>query len=202
MSQPISFSNIISTKVKPPTTEDFPALNGRKETSRQDILLSNLLGQRQAVNSGNLEFSSLGSTTTAAQPLFREDRQQKPIQINNNASNADVLKDKYGMLGLVDVVRMTNPDVSLLSLGTDLTSLGLNLSGSESVYSNFMTPFSDAPAAGASGEPLFSLPFAYSSLRLPSPLAKMKAFNDETLFYIFYAMPRDMLQEADAQELY
>jgi CCR4-NOT transcription complex subunit 2 len=37
---------------------------------------------------------------------------------------------------------------------------------------------------------------------LPPPLQKMSQFTDETLFYIFYAMPRDLLQQAAAAELY
>ena len=37
---------------------------------------------------------------------------------------------------------------------------------------------------------------------LPPPVNKMNMFSDETLFYIFYAMPRDILQQAAAAELY
>jgi CCR4-NOT transcription complex subunit 2 len=36
----------------------------------------------------------------------------------------------------------------------------------------------------------------------PSALSKMPKFSDETLFYIFYAMPQDLLQDAAAYELY
>ena len=36
----------------------------------------------------------------------------------------------------------------------------------------------------------------------PSAQSKMTKFSDETLFYIFYAMPQDVLQDAAAYELY
>lgn len=31
---------------------------------------------------------------------------------------------RYGLLGLLHVIRMTDPDLTMLALGTDLTSLG------------------------------------------------------------------------------
>lgn len=106
-------------------------------------------------------------------------------------------QDKFGLLGLIDLVRMTNEDLSTLSLGTDLSALGLNLNGSEHIYQSFMSPFSDQPMTGA--EPEFTLSLVYS---LPQVTPKMASYSDETLFYIFYAFPRDAMQEAAAQELY
>ncbi|CAM9867506.1 unnamed protein product, partial [Choristocarpus tenellus] len=38
---------------------------------------------------------------------------------------------KYGLLGLLGVIRMTDPDLNMLALGSDLTTLGLNLDSSE-----------------------------------------------------------------------
>lgn len=39
--------------------------------------------------------------------------------------------EPYGLLGLLDVIRMTDPDANALSLGTDLTTLGLDLNSFE-----------------------------------------------------------------------
>ena len=41
--------------------------------------------------------------------------------------------DRFGLLGLLSVIRMTDPDLNTLALGTDLTTLGLNLNSSECV---------------------------------------------------------------------
>jgi hypothetical protein len=37
----------------------------------------------------------------------------------------------YGLLGLLDVIRKVNPDRSMLGLGTDLDTLGLDLNAPE-----------------------------------------------------------------------
>lgn len=41
---------------------------------------------------------------------------------------------RYGLLGLLHVIRMTEPDLTMLALGTDLTGLGLNLNAPDSLY--------------------------------------------------------------------
>jgi CCR4-NOT transcription complex subunit 2 len=39
--------------------------------------------------------------------------------------------DRFGLLGLLGVIRMTDQDLNTLALGCDLTTLGLNLNSSE-----------------------------------------------------------------------
>lgn len=51
----------------------------------------------------------------------------------------------FGLLGLLSVIRMTDADRNGLALGTDLTMLGLNLNTNDNLYSNFASPWSDAP---------------------------------------------------------
>jgi len=41
------------------------------------------------------------------------------------------MADRWGLLGLLSVIRMTDPDLNILALGTDLTTLGLNLNSPE-----------------------------------------------------------------------
>jgi len=108
--------------------------------------------------------------------------------------------DKYGLLGLLSVIRMTDPDLNTLALGTDLTTLGLNLNSTESLYVNFTSPF--AENNNVRREPEFYIPMCYIQSPLQPATQKMTLFSDETLFYIFYTMPRDILQVAAAAELY
>eukprot|EP00842_Homolaphlyctis_polyrhiza_P004240 jgi/Hompol1/4817/HPOL_003924-RA len=112
--------------------------------------------------------------------------------------------ERFGLNGLLDVIRMTSEDVSMLALGCDLTSLGLNLNSPDPIYSTFMTPFSSDPAHLA--EPQFTLPSCYLAKNLSSApsaiMSKLTILSDETLFYIFYTFTCDVLQEASAQELY
>ncbi|KAJ3156029.1 hypothetical protein HDU89_005593 [Geranomyces variabilis] len=111
------------------------------------------------------------------------------------------ISDKYGLYGLIDMIRLTDPDANMIHLGCDLTSLGLDLATGDPLYSTFMSPFSDRPTLGA--EPQFVLPGCYNLLQPPPPpMSKVSTFSDETLFYVFYAQPRESLQEAAAQELF
>jgi CCR4-NOT transcription complex subunit 2 len=68
------------------------------------------------------------------------------------------------------------------------------------LFSTFITPWADQSAAHTV-EPDFHLPACYN-VHPPAPgPAKVAAFSDETLFFMFYSSPRDALQEVAAQEL-
>ena len=69
-----------------------------------------------------------------------------------------------------------------------------------SLFPTFITPWSDSSAAHTV-EPDFHLPPCYNVNAPPPGPAKAQAFSEETLFYMFYAHPRDALQEVAAQEL-
>jgi len=97
------------------------------------------------------------------------------------------------------VIRMTDPDVSTLALGTDLTTLGLNLNSSEVLYATLASPCLDVPTRA---EPDYVLPFAYYMQPPALKTSHLAKFTLETLFYIFYAMPKDTLQVYAARELY
>jgi len=108
-------------------------------------------------------------------------------------------QQKFGLLGLLDVIRMTNADLNTLALGSDLTTLGLNLNSTECLYATFASPWAEAPTTR---EPQFSLPMCYYMQPPPLKTSHLSKFQLETLFYIFYAMPKDVLQAYSAQELY
>jgi CCR4-NOT transcription complex subunit 2 len=50
---------------------------------------------------------------------------------NTATSSPPQGSDPYGLLGLLGVIRMTDPDRSMLALGSDLTTLGLDLNTAE-----------------------------------------------------------------------
>ena len=71
---------------------------------------------------------------------------QNPVgkqQSGNQTSTAQ--PDRFGLLGLLSVIRMTDPDLTTLALGTDLTTLGLHLNSSDNVYKTFAHPWADNP---------------------------------------------------------
>jgi CCR4-NOT transcription complex subunit 2 len=117
---------------------------------------------------------------------------------------------EYGLQGLVRVIRMLEPDLNILTLGTDLTTLGLNLNSPEALHPSFTSPWTDAqqPARVASGVATggpseYALPPCYLVQAPMQPASlKIHLFSDDTLFYIFYSHPRDYLQMLAAHELY
>ena len=50
-------------------------------------------------------------------------------------------------------------------------------------------------------QPDFTLPQCYTVHNVHKLEDKVPSFSDETLFYMFYSMPRDVMQEVCATEL-
>ncbi|GBE85096.1 hypothetical protein SCP_0702820 [Sparassis crispa] len=109
--------------------------------------------------------------------------------------------DRWGLLGLLAMIKSADPDQNLLSVGTDLGTMGLDMQTPGSLYSTFITPWADSSAAHTV-EPDFHLPACYNVQPPPPGPQKAQAFSDETLFFMFYSSPRDVLQEVAAQELW
>ncbi|TYI12659.1 hypothetical protein ES332_A08G003200v1 [Gossypium tomentosum] len=108
--------------------------------------------------------------------------------------------DPFGLLGLQSVIKMTDPDLTSLALGIDLTTLGLNLNSSENLHKTFRSPWSDEPAKG---DPEFTVPQCYYAKQPPAlHQGYFSKFSADALFYIFYSMPKDEAQLYAANELY
>ncbi|XP_041993066.1 probable NOT transcription complex subunit VIP2 isoform X1 [Salvia splendens] len=122
------------------------------------------------------------------------DQGAKPMQAAQTAS------DPFGLRGLLSVIRMSDPDLSSLALGIDLTTLGLNLNSTENLHKTFGSPWSDEPAKG---DTEYAVPQCYYA-KQPPPLSQVyfSKFQLDTLFYIFYSMPKDKAQLYAANELY
>ena len=113
---------------------------------------------------------------------------------------SDKPTEKFGLLGLLGVIRMSDADLTTLALGTDLTTLGLNLNSPGSLYKSFASPWSDPIKGGAMGlqdasdansvdakNPKFKAPQCYlQQVPLLQP-SSIKSFPLETLFYMFYS---------------
>ncbi|KAK9320995.1 hypothetical protein V1517DRAFT_263310 [Lipomyces orientalis] len=125
----------------------------------------------------------------------------------NNGEDAATVKDAHekiakggeesqGLNGLLNFMKMDNNiDIN------DLASLGLNLNqpDNEPLSLTFASPWAETSTTKV--EPDFHLPPCYHVQSAPPQQTKVANFSDETLFYIFYSMPRDFMQEAVAAEL-
>ncbi|TYI80690.1 hypothetical protein E1A91_D05G105700v1 [Gossypium mustelinum] len=130
---------------------------------------------------------------SAVNQSFRE-----PGLKSTQAAQSD--SDPFGLLGLQSVIKMTNPDLTSLALGIDLTTLGLNLNSSENLHKTFGSPWSDEPAKG---DPEFTVPQCYYAKQPPAlHQGYFSKFTVDALFYIFYSMSKDEAQLYAANELY
>ncbi len=108
---------------------------------------------------------------------------------------------KYGLMGMLDMLRANDREANILALGTDLNSLGLNLNSGDFLYPSFSSPFDEG--SGQASEPKYNIPPCY--IMPISPNLKQEhitKFLIETLFYMFYSMPRDIMQVRAAVDLY
>lgn len=121
-------------------------------------------------------------------------------QISSPQTSSMGETDRFGLGGLLSLIRGESGDYSMLALGQDLTQLGLDLNQPEApLYPSFASPWADVDSKPV--EPEYQLPPCYTVQNVQSLGAKVASFSDETLFYIFYTMPRDIMQEVVAGEL-
>eukprot|EP00249_Psilotum_nudum_P017389 c26297_g1_i1 orf=870-2744(-) len=106
--------------------------------------------------------------------------------------------DRFGLLGLLSVIRMSDRDLTTLALGTDLTTLGLNLNSRDNLYKTFASPWAEGPT---NVEPEFTLPHCYIQQAPRLQPGYFSKFQQDTLFHIFYSMPNDEAQLYAANEL-
>ncbi|CAG8677267.1 669_t:CDS:2 [Ambispora leptoticha] len=205
------------------TIDDFPALPGATSNggNRGGIRttvqpqINSISEQDKKTLRGSTPYST--SSTLVGVPPYSTTN--GGISANMHSSNSSTINqspstssvsvtstsgDSYGLMGLLNVIRMTDPDLSMLALGSDLATLGLNLNSPDSsaLYTTFTSPWADNNQIAGLIEPDYQLPSCYNVQPPPPAQSKISSFSDETLFYIFYSMPRDILQEVAAQELY
>lgn len=121
-----------------------------------------------------------------------------------NPVKRSAVGDQYGMLGLSlhnQIEPATTPAQEAMKLvvnGFDISTLGLSLTSQDLLHSTFSSPWSEAPSKV---QPEYRLPQCYTVSPPALRFVMFQKFQLETLFYVFYSMPRDVLQLAAAQEL-
>ncbi|XP_032813839.2 CCR4-NOT transcription complex subunit 2 [Petromyzon marinus] len=189
--------------------EDFPALPGvnlnKEPTAAPDDnkTLTNQSGQTTgSVTEGPKFPGDKGSNTNANQ-------QKKGIQILQDGRVTNIpsgmVTDQFGMIGLLTFIRAaeTEPSLVHLALGSDLTTLGLNLNSPENLYPKFASPWAEAPCRPQDID--FHVPSEYlTNIHIRDKLApiKLSRYGEDLLFYMYYTNGGDILQLAAAVELY
>lgn len=89
--------------------------------------------------------------------------------------NSQATPDRFGLLGLLNVIKMSDPVLTSLALGIDLTTLGLNLNSRDNLHKTFASPWSDGPAKG---DPEYSLPQCYVQPAPKLQVSGLKIFGE------------------------
>merc|ERR1712166_470329 len=191
--------------------EDFPTLGGGAPPPAR-----NPAGESMAPILGSLGSAKLGQAFQMADSDFpslapskkapAEQRVPQPaalaghkdeLQLGGNLTKGGLAPPSdvrgaspWGLLGLLNVIQMTS---------ADLTTLGLDLNSTEPLYSTFASPWADTPCQR---EPEFSVPMCYYMQPPTLKTGHIQKFQLETLFYIFYMLPKDTLQAVAASELH
>ncbi|KAJ2042073.1 hypothetical protein H4S04_007489 [Coemansia sp. S16] len=184
------------------TPDDFPALSG---TLGNNAAPTTAFGASVdlAPGAGVVDHSSslgAGSDHTLALPNGLETTSAyKPPTANlaKVASSVDVqgpvnAADRFGMQGIL----------SINDYGFDISKFGIPLPSAGAVYPTFGSPWTDQAQSYGIIEPDFKLPSCYNASQPPPAITRIQLFSEETLFYIFYTLPREELQLVAAEELY
>jgi CCR4-NOT transcription complex subunit 2 len=132
---------------------------------------------------------------------------------DKKVDTAPTRKDDMMILGLAEIIRVAHSDRVSLALGLDseaiITALSATPTGIEQedkaspLLSRLLTsPWSEVGSNRRGQNSLESiLPACYNVQAPPHAATRLAAFTEETLFYMFYGMPRDRMQEMAAREL-
>lgn len=131
---------------------EFPALGGAPGTGRNGggVGMMGLGGNFGAYPDSSLalgshaEFTSMMSEESF--PSLPGDKEGGNVTSESNDSLGSKQGAQYGLMGLLSVIRMMDADLNTLALGSDLTTLGLNLNSARCLYSTFSSPWADGPS--------------------------------------------------------
>ncbi|CAL1282319.1 unnamed protein product [Larinioides sclopetarius] len=182
-------------------SEDFPALPG---------------SQTQENNQENVNKSASGrclGEPSKDSNHFTNDKsnssQKRGIQTSKDGRVTNIppgmVTDQFGMVGLLTFIRAAESDPKLVSLalGSDLTTLGLNLNTTENLYPSFAGPWAEHPCRPQDID--YHVPSEYlvnQNIRDKLAPVKLNRYGEDLLFYLFYMFSGDVLQLAAAAELY
>ncbi|XP_062316962.1 CCR4-NOT transcription complex subunit 2 isoform X3 [Osmerus eperlanus] len=186
--------------------EDFPALPG---ANHKDPALGGDEGKANLNSTGKNSSSIDGPKFPGDKTSLGQNNQRKGIQVlpDGRVTNipSGMVTDQFGMIGLLTFIRAaeTDPGMVHLALGSDLTTLGLNLNSPENLYPKFASPWASAPCRPQDID--FHVPSEYlTNIHIRDKLAaiKLARYGEDLLFYLYYMNGGDLLQLLAAVELF
>lgn len=109
--------------------------------------------------------------------------------------------DRYGISGLMSLMRPDPMHPFSFARGQDLTNLQLDIEepGDASLWKTFSSPWPETSTMPIEHD--FEVPSCYKVENVPPLLGKISSLTEESLFYAFYSLVGDVYQECAAQEL-
>lgn len=158
-------------------------------------------GRGTGLGNANLPPSNMANVTKSGKKGIVTTKEGKVSNIPMG-----MVTDQFGMIGLLTFIRAaeTEQNIVSLALGTDLTSLKLDLNSSDTLYSTFPGPWSESPLKPHEIDyPVPSEYLIHHQVRdkLAPIREKLARYGDDTLFFLFYMFPNDLLQIGAANEL-
>lgn len=118
---------------------------------------------------------------------------------SGSSTSKPIETERYGLKTLLGVMDSRSQEKQSAILGDDLSQSGLRMGGSAKLSQTFSSPWRETSKYPVI--PDYRLPASYSIETVVPQQQKLQNFDEGALFYIFYTMPRDAMQEAAAVEL-
>ncbi|KAG5981108.1 hypothetical protein E4U55_003296 [Claviceps digitariae] len=167
--------------------------DSRQKTSLRESVKSGIAGGPGSNPSGAVVNENLSAK------LRDEKEAQAPEAVDPLPGMSD--SDKYGLKGLRTLMN-NNPDYHGMIIGTDPTTMGLDMSSQEMFTTQVKSIFDDKPPRPTLAATKVRLPECYNVTNVQPIESKIQNFSEETLFWIFYSCPLDAQQQLAAKELY
>ncbi|KAI0564650.1 hypothetical protein FGB62_25g531 [Gracilaria domingensis] len=196
--------------------DDYEPLDTREAVLRHNISSqSSKPAPAQESRFSRARMANGQSTNSSDAHVMQSRSRASAINDGNGKTTGAFRSDKFGMLSLLPLVS-SGGNISrkdrVLPIGIDLTALGLNLNSHEPLYKTFHNPWEGGQGRAGENEfgglsqkgqePEYRLPTCYYMQAPALRTHHFTKFQLETLFYIFYIMPHDVLQLLAAVELY
>jgi hypothetical protein len=200
----ISSNNLNSQGVGQLTVNGLSTQSLESSSTNCDILKTNAtqVGSQQTIVGLKQSVQANVASATTQQQQKRGVQTSKDGRVSNIPSG--MITDQFGMVGLLTFIRVSESDPNLVSLalGTDLTTLKLDLNCPDTLFSTFPGPWSDIPLKPHEID--FPVPQEYlinNQIRDKLAPIKLGRYGDDTLFFLFYLFPNEVIQAAAANEL-
>lgn len=108
---------------------------------------------------------------------------------------------EYGIRGIFNLQKNLDDDKTLLAKGKDLSSMEISKKNQECLSSYMSHALTDSEIE-APELPEYNLPTSYYITKPILRFKMIKSYNVETLFYVFYNIPGEIVQSYVAEELY